>query len=142
MERKRTEKPRRYIAEEVANVYELFRKHFIQGANHLTQDKTIVVDENTVISGESYVSTTPTSPTLLKVHYEEGRFSGVIFKAYDGVVKMTEFTRDCKPARVVVIREEARQLVSRFVRNERGTYVGEIHHPVPPIIYESIGGYH
>lgn len=136
------EQTKGYLAETVANIYSYYKKHFIEGVDTIWKGVELLVDDKAVISGESYLSTVANAPSMLKILYKSGKCSQTTFKACKNVVKMTEYLRDSKLARVIIIRQDNLQLISRFTRTKEGNYTGQIHEQVPPSVYEVIGGYH
>lgn len=129
------------VVQEVLTAFSYFKGQYVSEQNAQKDGLDIPEDEIKILK-DSYLSLFPQSQSVLKVHFDSGKYLQIIFKECHGIIKMTETNRDSKLKRAVVVREEDLQLVSNFTYEKDGSYEGAIHAPVTPWVYEFIGGYH
>lgn len=130
------------LAQQVLTAYSHFKKQYEIEFNAKQEGLDLQMDEHLKISKDSHLSLNPDAHSILKIGYTSGKYSQIIFKAYQGIIKMTEISCDKKAKRALVVRAEDFQLVSSFIHESGGTYQGAIHSQLTPSIYEYIGGYH
>lgn len=133
--------PNKYLAQQVQTAFSYFKEKYLL-EQHAKKDGLKILEEEPTISKDSYMSSSPQNPAMMKIKYKSGKYLQLIFKACQGIIKMTEISRDSRVKRAVVIKEEDLQLVSNFSDETDGSYEGAILAQITPSVYEFIGGYH
>lgn len=133
--------PAKYLAQQVQTAFSYFKDKYLLEQNAQKEGMKILKEEPT-ISKDSYMSSSLQNPAMMKIQYKSGKYLQLIFKACQGIIKMTEINRDSRVTQTVVIREEDLQLVSNFIHETDGSYKGAILAQITPSVYEFIGGYH